>query len=217
MKDAKAPETGLAESGEGPNAAPRSTRRVFLRKGTAAAALTTLAAQPVWGKCTVSGAMSGGSRHEDDDPCKIPNVVGRSPGFWTEAMYVGNALRSAFPNVPNGHITRLRCFIDQEKVNNNFTYKLSPDEQITISVAAALSDPGGLAFNLAAIWLNAFFGFFPDAIVPDVVTPQDWVEHFNGLWVVAGDSGIDPFEVIFSDDDPSTSWNYLPPGYQCPS
>ena len=189
---------------------PDTSRRRFLQKSSTVALITTLAAQPVWGQCTVSGATSGGSGPEEgDDPCVIPNVSGRSPGFWSAAMYDGNAVISAFPNIPSNRKADLRCYIDELKAIGTFDI---PSTEQTWNVAAALASSGGLKFNLAAIWLDAHFGFFT-APLPGVVAafPQDWVNHFDALFQLSGDS---VFTAVFTDGN--TSWNSLPADYDCP-
>lgn len=183
--------------------APRASRRRFIQKSSSVALITTLAAQPVWGQCTVSGATSGGSGPEEgDDPCVIPNVSGRSPGFWSEAMYSGNAVRSAFPVPPANESAKLRCYIDLIKNSSSFDI---PSTGENWKVVDALKIPGGLKFNLAAIWLDAHFGFFTVPLPGvDNALPQDWVNHFDALYQLSGDA---VFDAVFDDEDSSTNWN----------
>ncbi len=224
-----------------------SSRRSFLQKSSAAALVTTLAAQPVWGKCTVSGAMSGGSVTQDnrDDYCTIPEVWGRSPGFWMTLLShngdgpgnrgrgnaqgngnngnngnnngVNASLASAFPLVEAGDLDTLRCFIRQVMAEAYFD--LPPGDTVPgehCNVAAELASPGGVKFQLAAIWLDAYFGFFAGHSLPgrDAGSPQEWVEHFYALTFLAGDLGDAVFAAVFSGDA-TTQWNELAPGMVC--
>jgi len=202
-------------TGAGQTNVPGSSRRRFLQKTSTTAVITTLAAQPVWGQCTVSGAMSGGSRPDDtDDPCEFPSgLVGRSPGFWSRGMYtLGNALLSAFPSLTGpDKKDRLTCFIDREVKTQVFTIPSIPSWNGT--VANALSSEGGVAWNLAAIYLDAYFGVFSGPI-PDMgilsPTHQDWVNHFDGLVYQWGEDTVFNSVFPFGDDDgPTTTWNAL--------
>lgn len=206
-----------------------SSRRGFIQKSSTAALITTLAAQPVWGRCTVSGAMSGGSatQSEEEDPCRIPDAVGPSPQFWVAAAAPhpgrgqgnnGNswALRNAFPSVED--LSALRCYIDDIRSQSFYTVPATPDSpSVEVNVGQALSSPGGIQFQLAAIWLNAHFGFFIPEPLPgrDETSPQDWVEHFYILSLVDdGDLGDLIFNSVF-DDGATTQWNEIPSGYAC--
>lgn len=208
-----------ARSTRNEDEAQSSSRRKFLQKSSAAALVTSLAAQPVWGQSQCSGTMSGGSNTQtDDDPCVIPNVFGRSPGFWTQAMYNGNgnAVISAFTSVDNFDSGKLICYIDEVKANNSYTIPATPDSsEQQVNVATALKYPGsngGNNWNLAAIWLDARFGFFGNVAPPGRLnTPQEWVEHFFALSVVVDE----PFNVVFGGN-PTTTW-VLPADYSCPS
>lgn len=194
-----------------------SSRRNFLQKSSAAALVTSLSAQPVWGRCTVSGAMSGGSatQGEDDDPCVVPTVWGRSASFWGSAMNRGSALDNAFPLVDDSEA--LRCFIDEVKAEGFFIIAAtpsSPEEQL--NVGQALSSMDRRHFQLAAIWLNAYFGFFRGTPLPgrDEESPQDWVEHFFALSLRMEELGDAVFDAVNSDAA-TTQWSELPAGYSC--
>lgn len=200
------------------------SRRKFLRSSSTAALITSLAAQPVWGQCTVSGAMSGASTSPTNgDACFIPPELygaGRSPGFWSSAMYNGNAVISAFSSFNGSQAADLRCFIDEVKATSSYTIpETSTTSSMTINVAQALMYPGGTGgnnWNLAGIWLDAYFGFFDGAILPGVLspTPQDWVEHFFALYVISNQSDS-VFNSVFNDGSSSTAWNLLPIDYSC--
>lgn len=196
--------------------AQSSSRRSFLRKSSATALVTSLAAQPVWGQCTVSGGMSGASTAENnDDSCIVPLVWGRSPGFWSRAMYNGNAIVSAFSSFEREDKASLRCYIDGIKENS---YTIPSTPPVTVKVKDALNYPGGTGgnnWNLAAIWLDAHFGFFDGTTLPGRPNPteQDWVEHFYALHEVAGDDS--PFDAVFDDENASTTWFTQLSGNEC--
>lgn len=194
------------------------SRRDFLHKSSAAVLITSLAAQPVWGRCTVSGAMSGGSatHGEDEDPCVVPEVWGQPPMFWASDMDQGSAsLDSAFPMVADKEA--LRCFIAQVRAESFYTLPstpTSPSEMINVS--EALATPGGIHFQLAGIWLNASFGFFEGGMLPgrDASSPQDWVEHFFSLSLAGDEWGDAIFDAVYRGDA-QTQWSHLPDGYAC--
>lgn len=211
-----------AETDEGGAMSP--SRRKFLRTSSATALVTSLASQPVWGQCTVSGGISGGSRTEETTACLIPpGIAGRSPGFWSAAIYggqngVGNALAAAFPSVERSRKEDLRCHIINVFAANTFTIPatdFSPEEVWT--VAEALNSPGGYKFNLAGIWADAYFGFFGNLPAPERSSdPQDWVEHFFALYMIGASWGDAVFNAVFMEDA-TTSWSELPAEVSCTS
>lgn len=71
---------------------PASSRRKFLQKSSAAVLMTSLASQPVWGRCTVSGNLSGGSAVDDrnSDDCTIPDARVRRPHYWKSVKRGGH-------------------------------------------------------------------------------------------------------------------------------
>ena len=220
MKLDQTDEASIGKSKEGDQAQSPS-RRKFLRSTSTTALVTSLAAQPVWGQCTVSGAISGASTSPTNaDSCFIPPLIfgaGRSPGFWSSAMYNGNAVISAFPSYRPQDRTNLRCHIDSVKNANSYSLPSTPPQ--FINVANALSNPGGTGgnnWNLAAIWLDAYFGFFGNAALPGnpLPTPQDWVDHFYPLYIISGESDS-VFNSVFDDGNASTSWMELPAGNSC--
>ena len=74
--------------------------------------------------------------------------------------------------------------------------------------------PYGINWNLAAIWLDAFFGFFDGVPVPGNLpgTPQNWVNHFYNLSIVFADAGWGEdaaWNPVFNNGSSSTLWNAL--------
>lgn len=202
-------------------AASRSkSRRDFLHKSSATVLITSLAAQPVWGRCTVSGAMSGGSATQgDDDPCMVPEVWGQPSDSWAADLTQDAAgLTEAFRLVADKEA--LRCFIAQVRAEGFFTVPETPTSPAeTVSVNEALASPGGTHFYLAGIWLNAYFGFFEGGMLPgrDASLPQEWVEHFFSLSLASEKSDWDDdslFHNVFRPDA-ITQWSGLPEGYAC--
>lgn len=204
------------------------SRRKFLRSSSTAALVTSLAAQPVWGQCTVSGNQSGASSSPTNgDACFIPPPLysaGRSPGFWTEAVFgPGNAVISAFSSHNGTQAADLRCYIEGVMMDNFYTVPIPGTDLRSepINVYAALQSPGGTGgnnWNLAAIWLDAYFGFFDGAILPgggSSSTPEEWaqawVDHFFALYEISNHSDS-VFDTVYGES--STLWT-LPPGYSC--
>lgn len=189
-----------SQTGKAGGESARSRRR-FIQAATSASIVTTLAAQPVWGKCTVSGAVSGGSQALTDEVCYIPDLNWRSPGYWKNAGN-GNNLLSAFPEVCDDDEDALRAAVTAAKAHV-FDFKVEnidstiTEHSILVSKALAKELPAGvpgnvqgMVFNLAGIYLSAYFGFFGSASIPGFngsPTAQDWVDHFNGLAYVFND------------------------------
>lgn len=172
-------------------------RRRFIKAATAGAAVTTLAARPVWGSCTISGAMSGGSVRAGEemvDYCHYNGGPLRSPGFWKKLQ--AGAVRDQF-NIPGkGKPRKIQAVIDKmeeiEAVKDQNSFYV-PSEDFTYGVGGALDNPGGLSFNLAAIWLDAYYGFTPlnppgadTSSMSDSERAQAWVTHFDALAAING-------------------------------
>ena len=193
-----------------------SSRRKFLKKTSAGAIITTLPAQSVWGACTVSGALSGGSK-EVGECVYIPLSGGRSPGFWRD-LTTGSSLADAFPYLKAWHkvhnATRRDCeeaylinVINQAK---NTTIFIGNDpttgSAISLNIATALTSPGGIAWNLAAVYLNFVFNFHPpiSVILPSgyiINTVEKLIQHLYALELRGQLSGFD-----FGFNDGSTAW-----------
>lgn len=139
-----------------------SSRRKFIKKASVGALITTLPAQSVWGACTVSGALSGGSKVNND--CISPSfLVGMSPGFWKDPSN-GNRLASKF-SYPTTDEKRAELLCDIELAKDvNVTFGTGA-QQFTFNVRDALDKNLGAAFeqgfmfNLAAVYLNMVYGF----------------------------------------------------------
>lgn len=209
----------VSEAGSRHAARGVTSRRNFLHKSSAAVLVTSLAAQPVWGRCTVSGAMSGGSatQGEDEDPCVVPEVWGQPPAFWAPTSEQGSAsLATAFPLVEDTEA--LQCFIAQVRAQSFFTLPATPTtpaEEVNVDEALANR---GIRSELASIWLNAYFGFFMGGMLPDrdPSVPQEWVEHFFSLSLAGGDDWGDAFIFMnVQNDGAQTQWSNLPDGYSC--
>lgn len=171
-------------------------RRTFLKRASAGAILTSLPAHSVWGNvCTVSGAMSGNlSRTGDQGSCEKPNLpAGRSPGTWgalTDPNYREDSKPNKFKSVfvvtgsekQAGETdaeasNRRNCLLDeiQTVAMNNSMHIANPElvgpagrgGVFQYNVRAALATDGGDDYNLAAVWLNVYFGF------PGITGPND--------------------------------------------
>jgi hypothetical protein len=191
-----------------------NSRRTILKRASAGVVLTSLPAQSVWGAvCTLSGAqsgnMSGIERHKD---CEKPDLSGgRSPGSWKAladaVMESPDKLRSIFVNSPqkeNGtyseHADLIRsCYLEKIKIvaeYNNMVrdavlHELTTDDfQNNLYLALGIvGKPGGLDYNLAAVWLNVYYGLYDvsypteDADVASSIVEQmlAWLQIQNNV------------------------------------
>lgn len=149
---------------------PAQSRRKFLMKSTAGVVITTLPAQSVWGACNASG-LSGGSR-TSETVCEIPLVVGgRSPGSWRVYVESGNPstnstkkVRAMFSLSHSDNLTAAYCSVRNE-ITNMPNIVLSDGTgaipEADLNIETALSNTGGI-WNLAAYYLNAYYGFYGD-------------------------------------------------------
>lgn len=163
-----------------------NSRRKFIQKASAGAALTTLSAKSVWGACTVSGALSTGSNA--DNHCRdYPLTGGRSPGFWQEPNSNNNQACSAFTHVGCDNI-KVNCHIKKTKATvkipldaGDWAAELSidavlgasPEYTVDLNVIFGLDSQGNnnlygkdenVAYHLAAAYMNAFYGFYDGAL-----------------------------------------------------
>jgi len=154
----------------------KNSRRKFLVRTSAVSLISALPATSVWGACTVSGALSGGSK-VNNDCTTIILQGGRSPGKWHD-MLTGESIASAFPylkdykqNGQNADNTRYECekshLVSVILAAQNITIPLGNNEHgqaVTINIKDALSSTGHLPWNLAAVYLNAEFGFYSSSL-----------------------------------------------------
>jgi hypothetical protein len=168
-----------------------NSRRQFLKKASTGVLISSLPAKSVWGACTVSGALSGNTSRIQTDCVPLNLFGGRSPGFWRDAdnKIPGRALADAFPYLKEfrKNSDRYKCEYDtlqheiyqvkQHQVDLGFN---KSGQQVTLMVGDALSSPGGIAWNLAAVYLSAYFGFF-DHLMPIVLPSGDLIETAEEL------------------------------------
>ncbi len=199
------------------------SRRKFMKKAALGSLVLTVPAKPVWGACSVSGAVSGNASRVNQD-CVFLNLTnGRSPGFWRASGAEPFAtcgkgssggkndkknLASAFPYLqaykPKGkesdslfvcEMNKLRARITDEV--NNAVVVVGHDVNgnvVELNIKVALSECGGLAWNLAAIYLNAVFGFYDNIGLwgtmldsGDLIeNADDLIAHYYGLSMVHG-------------------------------
>jgi hypothetical protein len=166
---------------------PTQSRRKFLMKSTAGVVITTLPAQSVWGACNASG-LSGGSR-TSETVCETPLVTGgRSPGSWRVYLESGtpsknctNKVRSMFSLSKSSDLTAAYCSVRNE-ITNMPNIVLSDGMGViptaTLNIGTALGNSGGI-WNLAAYYLNAYYGFYGD------LSPYSNAEEFvQQAWAV---------------------------------
>jgi hypothetical protein len=191
-----------------------NSRRTILKRASAGVVLTSLPAQSVWGAvCTLSGAqsgnMSGIERHKD---CEKPVLFGgRSPGTWTKlAGDDPSKLHAVFTSSPekNGQFSAhdidiRQCYMDKIKViamsNNmvrpeNVNELINGDFENNVYSALGLDDgskPGGLDYNMAAVWLNVYFGLYNNVAyqTEDANYASAVVEQFLAYLVIQHNSG----------------------------
>jgi hypothetical protein len=93
------------------------------------------------------------------------------------------------------------------------SYSIHPRSETALTQVTTIANALGTFGrdqHLAAIWLNAYFGFFDNTLLPgrSNPTPQDWVEHFYALSEIGGD---DVFRAVYSSAA-TTAWT-LPRDY----
>ena len=186
-------------------AATTDSRRKFIQKAAAGTILTTLPASSVWGVCTVSGALSGGSQVVDN--CKIPPLTGgRSPGYWKP----GGQYHGGFSNYGPDKEDCLHTAITTFESATTITL----DDGVTLNLADGLAASGTLSFHLSAAYLNAFFDFYtlPVTIGSDVInTAEELVQHlYATTFRYDVDTVVSALEASYADAESSYS------GISCP-
>jgi hypothetical protein len=206
-----------------------SSRRKFLVKTSAGVVITTLPAHSVWGACNASG-LSGGSRSAGV-VCIIPDVSGgRSPGSWK--MYI---------SAPNVNVQRNKVremFSMGQGASNtekdvaicavyNFIDSLSPIvlsdgsgsiPSATLDIKTALETGGNYSngiWNLAAYYLNAYFGFYGD--ISPFTSAEEMVQHvWSVLYINNNNSTPTNFDILLSAfTDGSVATSNLPSSAGC--
>lgn len=170
----------------------KNSRRKFLVRTSAVSLISALPATSVWGACTVSGALSGGSKTTND--CSTITLTGgRSHGFWKD-ISTGNSLDSAFPNVvtdvqKNALITLIEAAKALEvPLGNNQSG--SPEYMV---IGIALGSGSSPKKHLAAVFLNAIFGFYCSSLPVTVnagytiSNGEELVAHLYALHVISLD------------------------------
>jgi len=185
-----------------------NVRRTFLKRATAGAVLTTLPAHSVWGAvCSVSGAMSGNlsgiQRHSD---CEMPVLpAGRSPGTWKNLVLLNSAkIHAVFNGLPNksGKINGTaisnseeirECYMKGVKaVAENHQMNIDGsliDPSFRTNIYDSLTHPGGIDYNMAAVWLNAYFGLGGTTPYDSAATADNIVEKLLSYIIVQEKSG----------------------------
>ncbi|MEP1445721.1 MAG: hypothetical protein ABJK37_06370 [Paraglaciecola sp.] len=205
-----------------------NSRRKILKRASAGVVLTSLPAQSVWGAvCTLSGAqsgnMSGIERHKDCDKPVLSG--GRSPGSW-KVLAAGqlenpDKLRSIFINSPqskqqgdySSHDKLIRnCYISKIKEVAEFNSMVRPENVNDLITSDFKNDlysalglgggykPGGLDYNMAAVWLNVYFGLYDNSAYQrgDADSASAVVEQFLSYLMIQHNSGLGG---TITDDD----------------
>lgn len=172
----------------GNNAAvSQEARRKFIYKSATGAALVAVPGKSVWGACSVSGAMSGNVSSMARHTCEVPDFSGgRSPGTWKEdhislkahAVFDALAENSIQKKAENGS-AMYDCYVRHvtQFINSNVMQidpRLLSDSLLSsyptgvINIYEALTSNGGgdgsLEYNLAGVFCNAYFGFYPEVV-----------------------------------------------------
>jgi len=200
--------------------AKTKVRRTFLKRATAGAVLTSLPTHSVWGAvCSVSGAMSGNlsgiQRHKDCEKPSFPNP-GRSPGTWKNLVeFQSEKLHGVFVNAPgpgggapDSDARKLnegirQCYMQHirdvsmdggSKLIRNTRLDLV-NSSFVLNVYDALDSNGGgngsLEYNLAAVWLNCYFGLYDPSKVGKKGWAKKQVEQLVAWMVTQANAGLD--------------------------
>lgn len=195
-------EVGAPTSADHPGREGVSARRRFVRAASLGGlTLSTLSARSVLGNEQDSATGSAGSAVAqviNSTACEIPEgLAGREPGFWQHLPV--SAVGREFCLQDEAAVIEKRQDIERAIGAASFNVAsplLQPDGRAiyTIGLAEALrGEEGPLASNLAAVWLNAYFGVGGFALSPPGIVPlapaehaQAWVTQFEGAVARAG-------------------------------
>ncbi|MFQ3248265.1 MAG: hypothetical protein ACI9O6_000067 [Glaciecola sp.] len=186
-----------------------SVRRNFLKKSAIGLVASSMPAQSVWGACNASG-ISGGST--STTTCVMPVLSnGRSPGSWVKFIAPQptdkgrnkiKAMFSAYKTASDGALNHNFCYLNS--YIKNTTIMLSDGKGSIpykeLHLGNALANPGGI-WNLAAVYLNARFGFYN--IPPEFSGADELIEHIWGVLYVTNNNmeptNFDSLESSFND------------------
>ncbi|MGJ8680888.1 hypothetical protein [Paraglaciecola sp.] len=209
-----------------------SQRRKFLKRASAGVIASSLPTQSVWGyECTVSGAQSGnmsGIAHHKE--CDLPNFSpGRSPGTWHQFIlyecdqhasidklhsmftYVGSHFNAQHDADDSEKAGKRRCIISEVKAVAEHTMNIDSnllEAGFETKISTALSSSGGLDWNVAAMWLNMYFGLGGYSPASDAAHADSVIEQFLSYLVIQANANqsINLDSLYNFDDDASTSY-----------
>mmetsp|Transcript_10142 Transcript_10142/g.32838 ORF Transcript_10142/g.32838 Transcript_10142/m.32838 type:complete len:221 (-) Transcript_10142:271-933(-) len=200
-----------------------SVRRNFLKKSAIGLVATSMPAQSVWGACNASG-ISGGST--STTTCEMPYLRnGRSPGSWrvfvetTEPTKLGrnkiNAMFSAYNGASESVLNLNFCYL-QSFIKNHPPIVLSNDSLMghhTLNLYSALNSSGGI-WNLAATYLNAYFGFY--TMPAEFSSAEELTQHIWGvLFVTNNKSTPTNFDALTSTFTDGVTSHSIPQNGKC--
>lgn len=147
-------------------------RRNFLKKSATGAVIASLPAKSVWGTCSVSGAMSGNlSTSADNKTCTLPDLNnGCNPQKWRKCKDHCDDMFVKLKRKKNRYGEYSHQYKNAKKeylrhIDNAKKHALHlPRELVTstYSCGEALNSGDGNIFeHLGAVYLNAYFGFYP--------------------------------------------------------
>ncbi len=193
-----------------------NNRRKFLKKAAVGAVVSSLPAQSVWGACTVSGALSGGSNFQQN--CDNYFLIrGFSPGRWMKDHFE-DKIGDMFPNHGctniNDVASQIKSFINATDVVLVDGYSISGNHLVavqgsTVSMNLDEALKGNVDFifgngfykNLAAVYLNVHYGFEENFLIPGKGTSTDPTEVVQFIFASAVDMKKQNKDVNFLYDE----------------
>lgn len=147
-------------------------RRSFLKKSATGVVIASLPAKSVWGACSVSGALSGNlSTNTDRHDCTINLDGGRSPGNWMNYRQNIHDTFDVVAQAKRDYGNKSQTYKDIKNLYRNAVKSVCSNVMVLPSELNPLSMTveqglgsngyhGNLYFHLAAVYLNAYFGFY---------------------------------------------------------
>ena len=160
----------------------KQSRRSFIKKAAAGAAITSLPVKSVWAttSCSMSGQLSGNLSQTSgnvEPVCEVPILSGgRSPGFWYNGNQLsvsnpGKAVNDVFPQMgSNASETIQKCWVrmvlsvrdnNQLGINSTLANMIGVSTSITLTQAFMYSGTHkDVLRHGAAVYLNTYFELY---------------------------------------------------------
>lgn len=206
-----------------------SKRRSFLKKTATGAVVFSLPAKSVWGACSVSGAMSGNlSTNQNRHDCNMPELTnGRSPGYWKECLENDN-LHAIFSHLNTAKSSTKKNSTNSEKQQYEDTkncYRAAveavmshemvlPSElnPLSMTVSQGLASngqtPNNIYFHLAAVYLNTYFGLYPNYTSDNIASATQAITDVYLYWYMSlkTNSTVSITDNMLGYNDGTTVW-----------